>query len=484
MVERHKRSRKTIAKKIVLLGFVLMSLTACVENVFQKGDEKVVQKEEIDTGFELTGPNSYDSEDTPIVMDINQKEHTITFLNRIIGRRYTLDVDGTTKLYDKYGESISLAQIQKGDVVDVRFLKSKKHLTQLQLAEGSWTLNDVKHYEIDAVRGEATIGEEVFKLGEYVKYFSEGKLISAEDLNTVDSLRFEGIDNEIVSVTVEKGHGYLRLTNDEHFIGGWIEIGQLLVQQITEEMLLPIPEGNYAVSVSHKGNGDVKNVVIRRNEETVLDLGDIEIEEPEYGTVLFTLKPSDAKVFIDGEEVDTSAPLELEYGIHQLIAKATGYHSITTYLRVVEKTAAIDVVLDRIGDSEQTKPDNAEKETDETGETSTSSVVDDTLTGYCKVYVDAPEGVEVYLDGNYVGISPCNFQKNVGTHVITLRKNGYESRSYNIQIGGEKKDFSFSFADLVPEGTTSAVGEPEEEGRKEKETSRESSTKDETTKTE
>ena len=39
-----------------------------------------------------------------------------------------------------------------------------------------------------------------------------------------------------------------------------------------------------------------------------------------------------------------------------------------------------------------------------------------------KVYVNAPEGAEVYLDGNYVGIAPCSFRKATGAHVVTLRK--------------------------------------------------------------
>ena len=63
--------------------------------------------------------------------------------------------------------------------------------------------------------------------------------------------------------------------------------------------------------------------------------------------------------------------------------------------------------------------------------------------------MDAPAGAEIYVDGNYVGISPCSFRKTSGSHVITLRKTGYETRSYTVQIDDEKKDFSYSFADLV-----------------------------------
>ena len=63
---------------------------------------------------------------------------------------------------------------------------------------------------------------------------------------------------------------------------------------------------------------DTKNVVINRNEETTLDIGDLEVAEAQYGMVLFSLNPSDAELYIDGSQVDASQPITLEYGIHQI----------------------------------------------------------------------------------------------------------------------------------------------------------------------
>lgn len=73
----------------------------------------------------MTGPESYDSADTAILVDQNAKENTLTFLNLELGRRYTLSMDGTTRMYDKYGQSMSLDQFAVGDIVDITFLKSK-----------------------------------------------------------------------------------------------------------------------------------------------------------------------------------------------------------------------------------------------------------------------------------------------------------------------------------------------------------------------
>lgn len=396
-----------------------------------------------DTGFVVTGPDSYDSADTAILVGRDGEKNTATFLNLELGKRYTLSIDGTTGFYDKYGESVSFDQVEIGDIVDVTFLKSKKHLTTLQLSPAAWSYEDVERYEIHPVRGEISIGSDIYKLTSNTQYLSEGRSMDSMDLNASDVLSFQGIGSQILTVRVEKGHGYLRLANDENFVGGWIEIGQTQIRRITEDMLLLVPEGNYQVNISNKGGGGIKSVTINRNQETTLDIGDLEIPEPQYGMVLFSLSPSSAELYIDGEKVDPSGPVDLIYGIHQLIARAEGYQSVTQYIRVAQESAGINVVLEH-NESEE------EEESKESPE--------DTLTDYYKVYVNAPEGVEVYVDGNYVGISPCSFRKNAGVRVITLRKSYYETRSYTVQVDDEEKDLSLSFADLVYNGTSTVSG--------------------------
>ena len=209
---------------------------------------------------------------------------------------------------------------------------------------------------------------------------------------------------------------------------------------------MTVPEGSYQVDISYNGGGGTKSVVINRNEETTLDIGDLEVAEAQYGMVLFSMNPSGAELYIDGSQADPSQPITLEYGIHQIIAKADGYKSLTQYLRVAQESAGVDVELDKIdSDSDNDESTGSSASTSSTATSATS----DTTTTYYRVHIDAPENVEVYLDGNYVGISPCSFKKTSGSHVITLRKSGYETRSYTVQVDEEKKDVSYSFVDLV-----------------------------------
>ena len=49
--------------------------------------------------------------------------------------------------------------------------------------------------------------------------FSEGKKAEMIDINPADRLSARGISHEVLSLSIDEGHGYLRLENDEYFLG-------------------------------------------------------------------------------------------------------------------------------------------------------------------------------------------------------------------------------------------------------------------------
>lgn len=431
-----------------LLKCIIFSLL-CI--LFVGCGEDIPVETVTDTGFEEAVPGSYDSMDTAVLVSKNDDE-TITFMNIETGKKYTLSYTGATTIWDKYGEAMSMAQLSEGDIVDVKFLKDKKKLADIALNEDTFTYTDVTKYEINELTKTFTIVKEGFQYTEDTVIVSDGQQIEMIDLNEADVLTVQGIGTTIYSISVDKGHGYLKLANDEYFIGGWIEIGSTMIRPITDDMLLVVPEGKYDVLFTNGGNSGTKQVTIGRDEEVTVDIGDIEIKEIQYGSVIFTMKPTDASLYIDGKLVDTSAAISLEYGIHQLIAVADGYDTLTQYIKVGQESAGVSITMEE----ESSEDDDDDEDSDDDEDT-----VD--ISSNYKVYIDTPEGVEVYLNGNYIGISPVSFAKKPGTHTITLRKNGYVTRSYTIEIDSEEKDVTYSFADLLESDTgTSDTTETEE----------------------
>ena len=436
----------------------------------------------------------YDSEDAAVVVKKDAESGTVQFQNIMSSRRYTLNYDGATTIYDKNDQALSMEQLKEGSVVTVRFYKPNKSLAYVKENPDCISYNNVRGYEMYLSSGTITVGNTVYNISSHVVVVSDGRETDMMEVNQMDEISVWGYKNMIYGIHVEKGHGYLRLQNEDYFVNGWIDVGDRVIRKVADDMLLVVPEGTHTVTVSHKGSSATQEITFARNEEMAWDLGDVEITVVQKGTVIFTLTPATAKVSIDGRAVDVSKPVEIEYGLHQMRITADGYDTVAQYIRVAEPSANISVEMEKseeekseeAGDKSSDKKDEKDKDDDveeeeettvkkyqskhldeeedeEEEKSSEKGNADDdeededkekkssvaSSTDKYKVYIDAPDGVEAYLDGSYVGVTPVSFNKVPGSYVVTLRKSGYQPRSYTLQIDDEKKDVNYSFTDLV-----------------------------------
>jgi len=466
MIRMHRR----ILRAVTLLAMTALLLTGCTSEAssISSAKNKADGAGAVDTGFTMSTVGSYDSADTAVVLMTDETNKAVVLINMETGKQYTLYYDGTTYVKDKYDGPMTISQIQAGDVVDVTFLKGKKKLASIQRSPRAWVYDDVYNYDLAGANGTASIGSQKYSLPEGVVVLSEGKRVDKAEVVSQDVVTFSGIDHEIYSVSVNKGHGYLRLKNDQPLLGGWIEVGNSVIRQITEDMLLVVPEGKYEVTLTNNNISCVKNIAVERNKEVVLDVSDVEIAEDATGKILFSVTPETAKVSVDGNPVDIEKVVELPYGIHRVEATASGYDTLTKHIQVGSEYATISFTLEesRKGDSDSDSVSENSITRDPWEDTYSpadgSSISDNTLSSISenalgtsnnnKVYVDSPKDVEVYLDGNYVGLSPVRFAKTAGRHEITLRKDGYESKTYTIYLENNKRDETYSFSELVKLG--------------------------------
>lgn len=472
-----KDMKKTIAL-VCLTG--LLFLTGCVG--FSDSLPTVTAPE--DTGFVLLKPGEYDCKDTALLTAVNTKAGQMTFYNLMKKRKYTLSYDGATRFYDKYGSALTVEQLEPGELVDVNFVKGKKLLIDLTRSPQAFVIDQVEKHEINQSTKSMQVLGETYQLDGNVFVYSAGKEIELMDIDEQDVLKITGMDRKVVSIQVQKGHGYLRLSNEEYFLGGWIEVGQALITKIEPEMLLTVPEGDYQVLLSHAGLEGIKEVAIKRGEETLLDVGDLKKDDLiKYGNLIFTTSPEDTAVFVDGKEVDDKSIFKTEYGLHQIMAKADGYETLIQYIKVGQPNATVAVNLDKKKDKNSLSSNSISKKPEKTdsnsvsgnsisgsntgtvtpGNSNTTSGNTNTNTnttgtnpdtsisatnGY-QINIQSPEGVEVYMDGTYVGISPISTAKKSGNHVITLRKSGFLTRSYTIEVDDDAKNTDYSFSDLT-----------------------------------
>ena len=411
--------------------------------------------ERYDSGFVIAQPGSYDSADVAVIREIDAEQKKITFMNIETGKYYTLGYDGTTMIADKYGNGMSMAQMKHGDIVDVTFLRSKKKLAGMKLSDSAWVMENVQKYSFDLLSKSAEVGSGVYSLRNNLVVASEGKAAPLEDIRRGVVVSGRGVGYSVYSVVVVEGHGYLRLSDNEYLKDGWIEVGQEVIQQISEDMLLVVPEGSYQVRLTAAGIDEVKQVTVYRNQEYTLDVSGIEPEAPKIGKLVFAISPSSADVLIDGEQVDTSGPVEVEYGVHQLMVREDGYETVTQYIRVGEEMASISITLDKAEGDASAGSDTVNVTDSSVSGNSSISATD--LSSF-KIYIQSPADVEVYWDGVYKGLAPVSFRKEAGMHTVSLRRTGYVTKSYTVQIDEEEKDVTYSFSDLEKQNIVTVSG--------------------------
>lgn len=416
--------------KLALCGLCLV-LTGCgaaslaQESTFESAYENGEEEEPV---------NIYTSSASVIVASIHEDEQYLSLFGLEGKTSMDLSYDGATIIQDKYGSPMSIAQLREGDIAEITYNEELGRLGAISLSGDAWTYEGVAKYSFNQGNGSITIGDESFGMESNVLTFSSGRPIDVGQIIHQDVLTFNGKGNKVMSITVDQGHGYLELLNEEALLGGWIEVGQTLISQIAPDMLLVIPEGNYTVRLSSEGIDETRDVTIERDKVTSLDLGDIEIPAPENGVVIFEITPDNAKVFVDNESVKTTYPLRLSLGLHLVTAQASGYDSLSEYIQV------------NGNDTLTVKMDLAEQTT-----VSENSIPSEQESQEARITIEAPEGADVYQDNLYMGIAPVTYTKTPGEHTITLRKAGYITRSHNIIVADDGRDATYSFPDLDPE---------------------------------
>ena len=480
---------------VMILSLLLFSIAIYLLNDSLQVENGAQDQNEgyADTGFIPAVAGNYDSVDTAAVVSRDTEKQTITFLNPELGKRYTLHYDGATLFTNRYGQGIALSQLENGTMVDVTFMHMRKRLNSLQISADGFSIKDIENFKPENGGRSVIIDGERYYIADSAAVILPSGSGELMDISVADSIRVCGLEHTIYSIKVDRGHGYLRLENTAAFEGGWIQLGDALVYQITKDMFIPVPTGNYTAYISKDGVSGEENLQVSDGSEISLDLSRYQTE-PLYGGIIFTVVPENANVYIDGEKADITDEIELSYGLHQMVVTAQGYETVSRYIRVAEPHAALGVTLVSDGSpaaspatpaptagslSENSASDNSassnsasensvsldsavsENASDAVPSASPTVSADVNVTpaptsasnvvtpGVYYVTIEAPEGVEVYLDGTYVGISPVKFEKKAGTYVVTLRKNGCQTRSYTISVDSEKENISYSFSELL-----------------------------------
>lgn len=283
------------------------------------------------------------------------------------GRQEEFEYNGGTYIKNRYGDSITISQLQIGELVEITHTK-KNVLTEIKVAEDAFIFDDVSNFAIESGKEMITIMGSKYYYDESLKVFSDSGIISMSELNQKDILCFRGVDKKILTVSVVQGHGTVSLRSTEDFEGGMITIGSIVAQEITADMSLVIPEGTYTLSVAHDGYGGSREITVNRFEELTIDLDTLKGDGPGYCMLNITVVPESAQVTLNGAELDCSQAMEIKYGAYKVKAEADGYTAYSGTLVVNSAEAAITIELEA-EEAEETEAEETEKKDSEAEDT-------------------------------------------------------------------------------------------------------------------
>lgn len=314
-----------------------------------------------------------------LIVSNDMSEETLVLEQLFSGKEYIYRYTLATRFLDKYGNRSAVANFEPGRVISVREKDNQGKVTEVQISDEVWEYEDVTRYSVDEEHGIFKVAGENYSYEEGLFICEDGEEKALSDLTELDTLRLVGVGKELISVAVTTGHGELVLKNTELFEGSFIQIGNKIFTEITPDMTIEVPEGTYTVTVANNGYGGSTDVTIESGKKEKLDLDKLKGEGPKIGNILFAVDVEGAVLQIDGEVMDYSEPLPLQYGVHTLTVTAENYDTYSKKLFVNSEEATI--VIGLTGEDTLASGETASSESTETTEEESETQSDTEASG-------------------------------------------------------------------------------------------------------
>jgi len=454
MKPRNKVNKRSITILLIGLGFLSVILLASMIAASQDAKNINDYSNRTDNEGDTTDIDS-DGKILCVVKSIDIDQQWVTLFNVESKEELTLSYHGGTDITDKYNKIMSMSQMPLGAMVDVSYEPGDNKLTSMNLSTKAWENVKVNHLNIDIKNQVMKIAATQYKFNGCLSVLDGEEFVSVDSLAEQDELTVWGYDQTIWSVIIKKGHGTVKLENYEDYLGNNIKVGYEGIQKIADGLEITAREGECNITVENGQYSATKNIMVNRNQVTYVSLNDLGPIGPNTGLVLFQVTPYGADLYVDGKPASYTDTLKLEYGTHSVKVALGGYNTYEGTINIDSDSKTIKVKLpEETSDEDATATETDSSSpasgsvTPKPGVTVTPKPGTTENTGN-KIYVQTPVGASVYFDGSFIGMAPCSYQKIKGTHVLTFIKEGYETKSYTVDLVDDKVDAYFKYDELT-----------------------------------
>ncbi len=425
-----KKVSADIVTKMIVIGVISIAFILVLASIYvavvsgSKGKKKQgTSATEVTTVAEENQDGVIDYDRIVAVVkhiDLKDKKLVVHDINKFVNK--TFKVPNGIELKNAYGDDIALSQFDDGDIVEIKYPEKSNEPKYIKITATAWEKKNVTDLLIDTEAKTMKLKNDNYKYTDAIVALENGKPFDLSELSVEDEVTLRGYSNMVWSIDVTGRHGSVRLVNYDLFLGGTIDIVGHLSRDIVSGMVFSLPSGSYNVSVSKEGFPPVlKKITVVADEETVLDLGNI---QPKVGEVDFEVKQENAVVYVDDKKIDINEKQVLNFGSYKIKAEVEGFAPWEGKLLVNQAYMKFKIDLSQ---------------------------------AQHYIYFNEPKGADVYFDGVLVGTIPTKTVFESGSHKIQLRQDGFRtSETFNYLWGEEDKgkDKYLIFPDLVPLVTT------------------------------
>lgn len=394
---------------IFFITTVFVGVIICVI-VFAVVFSSIIGNRNDDPSALLPSPKASASEKAPesisgksviaIITKIQSSNKTISLYDLEENKSYSVTVDGTTALKDKYGNSMVLAEYKEGEIVDAVFGDTDNLLKSMQSSTQSWKL--VSNAKVDTAAKTISISNATYKYTNDIITVYNGESFDLSTLTPIDVVTVKGYKDTAWYVSLDKSHGVLKVEERPDIISGTIEIDTTIFESLDEPKEINVTEGSHHIVV--KGSNIEpfsKEIIVETGETYILDLSEIKLKA---GAMTFNINEPDAKLTVNGEEKNPKEPLVLDYGEYEIKVTKEGFGDWSQNIKFDTPNYNVDIKLEKIV------------------QVSKVSIA------------TSPEGAHIYIDNIYVGLSPIDSSVEYGLKTITVKKDGYLEISFPVNI--------------------------------------------------
>ncbi|GMQ64718.1 PEGA domain-containing protein [Vallitalea maricola] len=415
-----KKKKMDIISKMTIIGALGLAVILIVvfTMVFSSGKKKN-NNNKVDQETEIPVDNNDVSRDIEyeralgVVQKVDTVNDTLTIFNIDSNESATLNMDSAVDIQDEYGSLMTLIQFNKGDMIETKYDKDKMRPEYVHKTAITWKRNKIKGVVVDKEKNTIAIGNDNYNYtGELVTIFN-GNPFDINDLTEEDEVTLLGYKDTVWTIIMENGHGYIQLKNHSNFIGGTLQIGTNKTVDIKDVTLVPVSVGVHDIIVTNDQATYETEVMVDKDQKVVVNVKDA---TPKKGMVQFSVAQEGVSFSINGEVYsDFSEPIPLDYGNYIVKVVKDNYVDWEKELIVNKSFTTFEINLEK-------KP--------------------------TYIHVDSPVGVDIYIDGNYIGEIPITTPINPGEHTITLRKDGYYSTMHQLVIEDNGEDAYYTLPKL------------------------------------